>query len=196
MAVTLEQDLDEPEKSALFKRHPTFYKDKEAMHFLLRYHADPVTGGVDTHDLDHIMETDLEILQPAGPSLGECVNDVADSLPGLGIVAAVLEWSSPMGSLSGPPEEIGQKVAAALVGTFLAFCCVMVSWVRWQLTQKTHGRGRRVPLLACAWAYWRISRDSLRCSPWKRRGAPFRITCGRRFRKWTRPAAKRPIAVA
>lgn len=116
---TLESDLDEPDKSALFKRHPTFHKDKGALHFFCDTMRTVVTGGVETHDLDHIMETDLEILHKEGRSSAAAVTTVADSLPGLGIVAAVLGVVITMGSLGGPPEEIGHKVAAALVGTFL-----------------------------------------------------------------------------
>src|SRR5579871_4656364 len=116
---TLEQDLDEPEKSALFKRHPTFAKDKEAMHFFCDTMRTLVTGGVETHDLDQIMETDLEVLHKQGRLSAGALTTVADSLPGLGIVAAVLGVVITMGSLGGPPEEIGHKVAAALVGTFL-----------------------------------------------------------------------------
>jgi chemotaxis protein MotA len=115
----LEQDLDEPEKSALFKRHPTFAKDKEALHFFCDTMLTVVTGGVETHDLDQIMETDLEILHRQGRSPAAALTTMADSLPGLGIVAAVLGVVITMGSLGGPPEEIGHKVAAALVGTFL-----------------------------------------------------------------------------
>lgn len=116
---TLEQDLDEPEKSAMFKRHPTFAKDKEAMHFFCDTMRTLVTGGVEAHDLDQIMETDLEILHRQGRLSANALTTVADSLPGLGIVAAVLGVVITMGSLGGPPEEIGHKVAAALVGTFL-----------------------------------------------------------------------------
>ena len=81
---TLEQDLDEPEKSELFKRHPTFFKDKEAMHFFCDTMRTQVTGGVDTHDLDHIMETDLEILHRQGRLSASALTTVADSLPGIG----------------------------------------------------------------------------------------------------------------
>ncbi len=116
---TLEQDLDEPDKSALFKRHPTFFKDKEAMHFFCDTMRTLVTGGVEVHDLDQIMETDLEVLHRQGRISANALTTVADSLPGLGIVAAVLGVVITMGSLGGPPEEIGHKVAAALVGTFL-----------------------------------------------------------------------------
>ena len=115
----LEQDLDEPDKSELFKRHPNFFKDKEALHFLCDSMRTHMTGGVDIHDLDQIMETDLEILHRQGRLSANALTTVADSLPGLGIVAAVLGVVITMGSLGGPPEEIGHKVAAALVGTFL-----------------------------------------------------------------------------
>jgi chemotaxis protein MotA len=116
---TLEQDMDEPEKSALFKRHLNFYRNKEAMRFFCDTMRSLVTGGIETHDLDQIMETDLEILHRQSRLSANALTTVADSLPGLGIVAAVLGVVITMGSLGGPPEEIGQKVAAALVGTFL-----------------------------------------------------------------------------
>ena len=95
---TLEQDLDEPEKSELFKRHPNFVKDKEAMHFFCDTMRTQVTGGVETHDLDQIMETDLEILHRQGRLSANALTTVADSLPGLGIVAAVLGVVITMGS--------------------------------------------------------------------------------------------------
>jgi chemotaxis protein MotA len=78
-----------------------------------------LAGGVDVHDLDQVMETDLEIHHKQSRLPAGAINTMADSLPGLGIVAAVLGVVITMGSLGGPPEEIGHKVAAALVGTFL-----------------------------------------------------------------------------
>jgi chemotaxis protein MotA len=115
----LENDLDEPEKSALFKRHPSFAKDKEAMHFFCDTMRTLLAGGVEVHDLDQIMETDLEILHKQTLLPAAALATMADSLPGLGIVAAVLGVVITMSALGGPPEEIGHKVAAALVGTFL-----------------------------------------------------------------------------
>src|SRR5271154_6296100 len=115
----LENDLDEPEKSALFKRHPSFAKDKEAMHFFCDTMRTLLAGGVEVHDLDQIMETDLEVLHKQALLPAAAISTMADSLPGLGIVAAVLGVVITMGALGGPPEEIGHKVAAALVGTFL-----------------------------------------------------------------------------
>ena len=116
---SLENDLDEPEKSALFKRHPSFAKDKEAMHFFCDTMRTMLAGGVEIHDLDQVMETDLEVLHKQALLPAAAISTMADSLPGLGIVAAVLGVVITMSALGGPPEEIGRKVAAALVGTFL-----------------------------------------------------------------------------
>jgi chemotaxis protein MotA len=115
----LETDLDEPDKSALFKRHPKFAQNKEALHFFCDTMRTLLAGGVEIHDLDHVMETDLEVLHKQARLPAGALSTMADSLPGLGIVAAVLGVVITMGSLGGPPEEIGHKVAAALVGTFL-----------------------------------------------------------------------------
>ncbi len=78
-----------------------------------------ISGGVPAFDLDQMMEMDMDVhhneaLQPIAS-----LTTIADALPGLGIVAAVLGVVITMGALGGPPEEIGHKVAAALVGTFL-----------------------------------------------------------------------------
>jgi chemotaxis protein MotA len=116
---SLEQDFDAPDKSALFKRHPTFTKDHEAMLFFCDTMRTLLAGGVEVHDLDNVMETDLEILHKQARLPASALTTMADSLPGLGIVAAVLGVVITMSALGGPPEEIGHKVAAALVGTFL-----------------------------------------------------------------------------
>ncbi len=78
-----------------------------------------LTGAVAPLDLDQMMETDLEVHHHHESQAVAALTTVADSLPGLGIVAAVLGVVITMGALGGPPEEIGHKVAAALVGTFL-----------------------------------------------------------------------------
>jgi len=74
---------------------------------------------VEPFDMDQMMELDMEVHHSAAVQSADSLNTVADSLPGLGIVAAVLGVVITMGSLGGPPEEIGKHVAAALVGTFL-----------------------------------------------------------------------------
>jgi chemotaxis protein MotA len=116
--MTLEADVEEPKKSAVFAKYPKFLKDDQGLHFLCDTLRMAVTGS-DPFDLDQLMELDMEVhhqdaTQPVG-----ALHTMAESLPGLGIVAAVLGVVIAMGSLGGPPEEIGKKVAAALVGTFL-----------------------------------------------------------------------------
>jgi chemotaxis protein MotA len=78
-----------------------------------------ITGGVEPFDMDQMMELDMEVAHEVLLAPVQALSTVADALPGLGIVAAVLGVVITMGSLGGPPEEIGKKVAAALVGTFL-----------------------------------------------------------------------------
>jgi chemotaxis protein MotA len=78
-----------------------------------------ISGGVAAFDLDQMMESDMDVHHREASRPVTALSTVADSLPGLGIVAAVLGVVITMGALGGPPEEIGHKVAAALVGTFL-----------------------------------------------------------------------------
>ncbi|MGA8298289.1 MAG: MotA/TolQ/ExbB proton channel family protein, partial [Terriglobales bacterium] len=76
-------------------------------------------GGVEVFDLDQMLDADMEVHHSGSAEPVAALSTTADALPGLGIVAAVLGVVITMGALGGPPEEIGKKVAAALVGTFL-----------------------------------------------------------------------------
>src|SRR5256884_2254413 len=76
-------------------------------------------SGMEPFDLDQVLDLDLEVHDQQAAIPISALSTTADSLPGLGIVAAVLGVVITMGALGGPPEEIGHKVAAALVGTFL-----------------------------------------------------------------------------
>ncbi|HEY0784406.1 MAG TPA: flagellar motor stator protein MotA [Acidobacteriaceae bacterium] len=117
--VAIEADIEEPDKSALFSKYPAFLKDHHVRDFVCDTMRMAVTGGVTPFDLDQMMELDMEVHHHSAALPTSALNTVADALPGLGIVAAVLGIVITMGSLGGPPEEIGHKVAAALVGTFL-----------------------------------------------------------------------------
>jgi chemotaxis protein MotA len=115
----LEEDVDHPEKSAIFSKYPKFMKSHHALRFLCDTLRTAVTGGVDPLEIDSMMEIDLEVHHKEMHEPIAALNTMADALPGLGIVAAVLGVVLCMGALGGPKEEIGAKVAAALVGTFL-----------------------------------------------------------------------------
>jgi chemotaxis protein MotA len=110
----LESDVEHPDKSELFKTWDHHLRD-----FVCDTLRMAMTGGPTPFELDELMELDMEVHHHQAQLPVGALNTVADSLPGLGIVAAVLGVVITMGALGGPPEEIGRKVAAALVGTFL-----------------------------------------------------------------------------
>jgi len=115
----LEEDVENPDKSATFSKYPKLLKDHHMLHFICDTLRMAVSGVVAPHDLDAILENDIDVHHHEQMTPVNALATVADALPGLGIVAAVLGVVITMGALSGPPEEIGQKVGAALVGTFL-----------------------------------------------------------------------------
>jgi chemotaxis protein MotA len=117
--LAVEMDVEKPKESSIFKNYPEILKDHHAMDFLCDTLRTAITGGVEPFDMDQMMELDMEVHHHAAMQPIDALSTVADALPGLGIVAAVLGVVITMGALGGPPEEIGEKVAAALVGTFL-----------------------------------------------------------------------------
>jgi chemotaxis protein MotA len=116
--MALEGDVEEPDKSPLLSKAPAVLKNHHARDFVCDSLRMAITG-VDAFDLDQMLDLDLEVHHHQAALPPTALNTMADSLPGLGIVAAVLGIVITMGALGGPPEEIGKKVAAALVGTFL-----------------------------------------------------------------------------
>ena len=117
--IGIEDDVEKPAESEIFKKYPAFLKDHHAQAFVCDTLRTAITGGVEPFDMDQMMELDMEVAHHEALQPVNALTTVADALPGLGIVAAVLGVVITMGSLGGPPEEIGKKVAAALVGTFL-----------------------------------------------------------------------------
>jgi chemotaxis protein MotA len=115
----LENEIEEPEKGKIFKNHPALFKDHHLMAFVGDTIRTMMVGGLEPFDLDQMMETDMDVHHHEASAPIAALTTMADSLPGLGIVAAVLGVVITMGALGGKPEEIGHKVAAALVGTFL-----------------------------------------------------------------------------
>jgi chemotaxis protein MotA len=117
--VALEADIEDPSKSPILSKYQAFTKDHHIRDFVCDTMRMAVSGGVEPFDLDQMMELDMDVHHHGASQPVQALSSMADSLPGLGIVAAVLGVVITMGALGGPPEEIGHKVAAALVGTFL-----------------------------------------------------------------------------
>jgi chemotaxis protein MotA len=139
---TIEAEVDDPAKSPVLSKYPKFLGDAGFLDFLCDTIRTYSAGSMTHHQLDHLMEIDLESVTQEDEAPITALNTLSDSLPGLGIVAAVLGVVVTMGSLGGPPEEIGRKVAAALVGTFLGIllCYGLVGPVAANMAKLSEGR--------------------------------------------------------
>ncbi len=117
--VGLETHIEKPQESEVITKYPSFLKNHEAVSFMADTMRLIITGSVQPHELENLLDVDLETLHAEIDRAPGTLATTADSLPGLGIVAAVLGVVITMSAIGGPPEQIGEKVGAALVGTFL-----------------------------------------------------------------------------
>ncbi len=117
--VALESDVENPARSPIFSRYPGFLRDAETRNLVCDSLRMMVIGATTPQELDQLMDLDIDVQRRGRHEPVSALSTVADALPGLGIVAAVLGVVITMQAIGGSPETVGQKVAAALVGTFL-----------------------------------------------------------------------------
>jgi len=117
--MNLEPDVEKPSKSRIFSKYPGFLRDEATRNFVCDSLRMLVIGSTTPNELDHLMALDIDVQQRGHREPVSALSAVADALPGLGILAAVLGVVITMQAIGGSPETVGQKVAAALVGTFL-----------------------------------------------------------------------------
>ncbi len=117
--VGLESHIENPESSDIFSKYPSFAKNHHAMSLLCDTLKVLLTGTVEDHNLADILDVDLEKHHHEALLAPHAITSVGDAMPGFGIVAAVLGVIITMGAIGGAASEIGEHVAAALVGTFL-----------------------------------------------------------------------------
>jgi chemotaxis protein MotA len=115
----LEAHIEAPENSDIFKQHPKFLHHHHGVSMLCDTLKVLLTGAVENHHLDDILTMDLDKQHHEATAGATAISKVSDAMPGFGIVAAVLGVVITMGSIGGSATEVGEKVAAALVGTFL-----------------------------------------------------------------------------
>jgi chemotaxis protein MotA len=118
-AMALESHFENTAQSPILSKYPKFLADHHALDFLSDSAKVIIVGGLASHDLEALMDEDLKVHHEEALKPSQALSKIADALPGLGIVAAVLGIVITMGHIDGPPEEIGHHVGAALVGTFL-----------------------------------------------------------------------------
>lgn len=117
--IALEKHVEEPKSSSIFSKYPSFLANHHAEVFLCDTLKVLLSGGIPPHDLEELMDIDLESLHKEEHEVAHALNTVSDAFPAIGIVAAVLGVIITMGSVSEGAETVGAHVAAALVGTFL-----------------------------------------------------------------------------
>jgi chemotaxis protein MotA len=117
--LALEQHVENPHESELFKRFPKFAGDHHAVTFLCDYLRLLTLGSDKAHEMEALMDEEIDTHHKDQLEISEAVNKIAEGMPALGIVAAVLGVIHTMGSINEPPEVLGHLIGGALVGTFL-----------------------------------------------------------------------------
>jgi chemotaxis protein MotA len=117
--IALEEHVMSPTTSSIFQKYPTFLKNQHAIEFLCSGLRPIIDGKIKPDQLKLLLEIELDAMEEEDERPVGVLTKAADAMPGFGIVAAVLGIVITMASIAGPIEEIGEKVAAALVGTFL-----------------------------------------------------------------------------
>jgi chemotaxis protein MotA len=116
--ISVEKDIEQPDSSPLFQRFPAMAKDKAACFFIgdtLRVYLTTGNAG----ELDKLMGVDMSSMHDEETLPAHSISHMAESMPGMGIVAAVLGVVITMGHIDAPPAELGHHIGAALIGTFL-----------------------------------------------------------------------------
>ena len=117
--IAIESHVNAPDKSSIFTRYPKVVKNHEVRDFICDNFKTFMAAGMEPHELEALMDIDIESHHAHAMHPPHYLNRTADSLPGMGIVAAVLGVVLTMGKISEPPEVLGHSIGAALVGTFL-----------------------------------------------------------------------------
>lgn len=117
--LALEQHIENPHESDIFKKFPGFYADHHAVTFLCDYLRLISLGAEKPHEIEALMDQEIETQREERNHTSHAIQTMADGMPALGIVAAVLGVIKTMGSITEPPEVLGKLIGGALVGTFL-----------------------------------------------------------------------------
>jgi len=116
--LALEAHVEKPDESTLFANFPLFHADHHAVEFFCDYLRLLTLGASNPHEIESVMDAELEKHHEELHAVSAAWQSMADATPALGIVAAVLGVIVTMGSITEPPEVLGNLIAAALVGTF------------------------------------------------------------------------------
>ncbi|MDH4027457.1 MAG: flagellar motor stator protein MotA [Nitrospirota bacterium] len=138
--IAIEDDIENPAESPIFTKYPGSLKNKKALSFICDNIKVIISTNVTPYELENIMDMESEAYSNEAIAPANSVAKVADALPGLGIVAAVLGVVLTMGKISEPPEVLGHSIGAAMVGTFLGvlMCYGFVGPIATNLEHSAH----------------------------------------------------------
>ncbi|RKP54816.1 flagellar motor stator protein MotA [Pararobbsia silviterrae] len=117
--LSLEADVEAPAESPIFQKYPVVLADHHLLDFIVDYLRMMSSGNLAVHEVQDLMDAELQTHHAEVSVPGVAIQTMADGLPAFGIVAAVMGVVHTMGSIGVPPAELGEMIAAALVGTFL-----------------------------------------------------------------------------
>ncbi len=115
----IERDIDNPQESPLFQEHPSVLADPHIMNFLTDYLRLMVSGGMEPMEIDELMLHEIEVFEQEAHVPIDAIAKVGDAMPAFGIVAAVMGVIKALTYADASPEQMGEMIAHALVGTFL-----------------------------------------------------------------------------
>lgn len=117
--MAIEKDVEDPHSSPLFQKYPAVGNDHHVTEFITDYLRLMVSGNLNAHEIESIMDTEIETHHHEAHAAVQAISRIAGGLPAFGIVAAVLGVVNTMGSVGQPPAVLGGMIGSALVGTFL-----------------------------------------------------------------------------
>ena len=117
--MAIEKDVEDPHSSPLFQKYPNVGTDHHVTEFITDYLRLMVSGNLNAHEIESIMDTEIETHHHEAHAAVQSIARIAGGLPAFGIVAAVLGVVNTMGSVGQPPAVLGGMIGSALVGTFL-----------------------------------------------------------------------------
>jgi chemotaxis protein MotA len=167
----VERHIEEPEKSEIFKQYPTFLKNHHAVDFLCDTMKITLSADLSQYDVDDLLNDDIKVIHEEEHTAQHAINAIAEALPGLGIVAAVLGVVHTMGMLDQGTEVIGHSVGAALVGTFMGVlaCYGFVAPTATKMANDINAEGRYLLVMKAALVSLQRGAPPLVCVEYARR---------------------------
>ncbi|GFK93667.1 Motility protein A [Fundidesulfovibrio magnetotacticus] len=176
-AVALDAHVNRPTDSDVFRRFGNVSKNKTVLNFICDNLKIVIAGNIEQHHYEAIMDTDISTRKHHDTLAGSAVTKIADALPGLGIVAAVLGIVITMGDINQPPEVLGNHIGAALVGTFLGvlMCYGFIGPMATNLEHQAEAKAARLKVVKSALMGYSIGLAPILAVEYARRAIPSNV---------------------